>query len=115
VGSYPKIPDPPAPGRWRTSVEKLQLKNDNYALPETFKSPQFTKDIGLGVLDAHTHRAETPVEVVDGIRRTLKVIPLGQAFVAPDCGLKTCTIDETVAKLTSMMEGTRRMREELSP
>lgn len=24
VGSYPKIPDPPAPGRWRTSVERLQ-------------------------------------------------------------------------------------------
>jgi 5-methyltetrahydropteroyltriglutamate--homocysteine methyltransferase len=24
VGNYPKIPDPPAPGRWRTSVEKLQ-------------------------------------------------------------------------------------------
>ncbi len=24
VGSYPKIPDPPASGRWRTSVEKLQ-------------------------------------------------------------------------------------------
>jgi 5-methyltetrahydropteroyltriglutamate--homocysteine methyltransferase len=24
VGSYPKIPDPPSPGRWRTSVEKLQ-------------------------------------------------------------------------------------------
>lgn len=24
VGSYPKIPDPPAPGRWRTSMEKLQ-------------------------------------------------------------------------------------------
>ena len=24
VGSYPKIPDPPAPGRWRSSVEKVQ-------------------------------------------------------------------------------------------
>jgi len=24
VGSYPKIPDAPAPGRWRTSMEKLQ-------------------------------------------------------------------------------------------
>ena len=24
VGNYPKIPDPPAPGRWRTSVEKQQ-------------------------------------------------------------------------------------------
>jgi hypothetical protein len=25
VGNYPKIPDPPAPGRWRTSVAKRQL------------------------------------------------------------------------------------------
>ena len=24
VGNYPKIPDPPAPGRWRTSMEKRQ-------------------------------------------------------------------------------------------
>ena len=24
IGSYPKIPDPPAPGRWRAGVEKLQ-------------------------------------------------------------------------------------------
>ena len=24
VGNYPKIPDPPSPGRWRTSVEKHQ-------------------------------------------------------------------------------------------
>ncbi len=24
IGSYPKIPDPPAPGRWRTTVEKFQ-------------------------------------------------------------------------------------------
>lgn len=24
VGSYPKIPDPPAPGRWRTAVERYQ-------------------------------------------------------------------------------------------
>src|SRR5262249_35482347 len=92
----------------------LALKNEDFALLETFKSPRFTKDIGLGVLDAHSHRAETPDEVVDGIRRTLKVIPPSQVYVTPDCGLKTRTIDETVAKLAAMVDGTRRMRKELS-
>jgi 5-methyltetrahydropteroyltriglutamate--homocysteine methyltransferase len=111
-GDVPRI----YPAMLRLAVDQLDLalKNEDYALLETFKSPRFTKDIGLGVLDAHSHRAETPDEVVDGIRRTLKVIPVPQIYVTPDCGLKTRTADETVAKLTSMVEGTRRMRQELS-
>jgi 5-methyltetrahydropteroyltriglutamate--homocysteine methyltransferase len=111
-GDVPRI----YPAMLRLAVNQLDLalKNEDYALLEIFKSPSFTKDIGLGVLDAHSHRAETPEEVADGIRRTLKVIPLSQVYVTPDCGLKTRTIDETVAKLTSMVDGTRRMREELS-
>ena len=111
-GDVPRI----YPAMLRLAVDQLDLalKNEDFALLETFKSPRFTKDIGLGVLDAHSHRAETPDEVADGIRRTLKVIPLPQIFVTPDCGLKTRTSEETVGKLTSMAEGTRRMREELS-
>ena len=111
-GDVPRI----YPAMLRLAVDQLDLalKNEEYSLLETFKSPKFTKDIGLGVLDAHSHRTETPEEVVDGIRRTLKVIPLPQVYVTPDCGLKTRTIDETVAKLTSMVEGARRVREELA-
>jgi len=111
-GDVPRI----YPAMLRLAVDQLDLalKNEDYGLLETFKSPRFTKDIGLGVLDAHSHRAETPEEVVDGIRRTLKVIPLSQVYVTPDCGLKTRTVDETVAKLKAMVEGARRMREELS-
>lgn len=111
-GDVPRI----YPAMLRLAVNQLDLalKNEDFALLETFKSPRFTKDIGLGVLDAHSHRAETPEEVADGIRRTLKVIPLSQVYVTPDCGLKTRTVDETVAKLTAMVEGTRRMRKELS-
>jgi 5-methyltetrahydropteroyltriglutamate--homocysteine methyltransferase len=111
-GDVPRI----YPAMLRLAVDQLDLalKNEEYALLETFKSPKFTKDIGLGVLDAHSHRTETPEEVVDGIRRTLKVIPLPQVYVTPDCGLKTRTIDETVAKLTSMVEGARRVRGELA-
>ena len=112
-GDVPRI----YPAMLRLAVNQLDLalKNEDFALLGTFASPRFTKDIGLGVLDAHSHRAESPQEVMDGIRRTLKVIPLSQVYVTPDCGLKTRTIDETVAKLTAMVEGTRRMRKELSP
>ena len=112
-GDVPRI----YPAMLRLAVNQLDLalKNEDFALLQTFRSPRFTKDIGLGVLDAHSHRAETPEEVIDGIRRTLKVIPLNQIYVTPDCGLKTRTVDETVAKLTAMVEGTRRMRKELSP
>lgn len=92
----------------------LALKNDGFALLDVFRNPPFTKDIGAGVIDAHSHRVETPEEVADGIRRTLEVIPASQVYVSPDCGLKTRTVEETVGKLTSMVEGARLVRRELS-
>jgi len=110
-GDVPKI----YPAMLRLAVDQidLALKNDDYVLLETFRTPQFTKDIGAGVIDAHSHRAETPEEVAEGIRRTLKVVPARQVQVSPDCGLKTRTVDEAVAKLVSMVEGTRLARKEL--
>jgi len=111
-GDVPRI----YPAMLRLAVNQidLALKNDDFILLETFRSPRFTKDIGLGVVDAHSHRVESADEVADGIRRSLKVIPLNQVYISPDCGLKTRTIDESMAKLTAMVEGTRRVREELS-
>lgn len=110
-GDVPRI----YPAMLRLAVDQvdLALKNDDFALLNTFQSHRFSKDIGAGVIDAHSHRVETPEEVADGIRRTLKVIPVNQVYVSPDCGLKTRTIDETVGKLTAMVEGTRLVRREL--
>ena len=111
-GDVPRI----YPAMLRLAVQQidLALKNDDFALLETFRSPQFTKDIGLGVVDAHSHRVESPEEVADGIRRSLKVIPLPQIYISPDCGLKTRTADEAAAKLAAMVEGTRLIRKEQS-
>jgi 5-methyltetrahydropteroyltriglutamate--homocysteine methyltransferase len=92
----------------------LALKNEEFALLETFKTASFTKDIGLGVVDAHSHRVESVEEVADGIRRTLQVIPAAQVHISPDCGLKTRTIDETVGKLRVMVEAARLVRSELA-
>lgn len=110
-GDVPKI----YPAMLRLAVDQLDLalKNEEFALLETFRTAPFTKDIGLGVVDAHSHRVESVAEVADGIRRTLEVIPAEQVYVSPDCGLKTRTADETIGKLRAMVEGTKVVRSEL--
>ncbi len=92
----------------------LALKNEHFALLETFKQARFTKDIGVGVVDAHSHRVESVEEVAEGIRKTLQVIPAEQIMVSPDCGLKTRAIDETVGKLRAMVDGAKVVRNELT-
>lgn len=111
-GDVPKI----YPAMLSLAVNQLDLalKNEEFALLETFKSPRFTKDIGLGVVDAHSHRVESVEEIADGIRRTLQVIPAKQVFISPDCGLKTRAVEETVGKLRNMVEATKLVRAELT-
>ncbi len=100
------------PTMLRLAVNQLDLalKNEEFALLETFKQTPFTKDIGLGVIDAHSHRVESSEEVVDGIRRAIDVIPPSQIYISPDCGLKTRTIEETIGKLRAMVEAARLAR-----
>lgn len=111
-GDVPKI----YPAMLRLAVNQLDLalKNEEFGLLETFKKARFTKDIGLGVVDAHSHRIESVDEIADGIRKTLKVIPAEQIYVSPDCGLKTRTVDETVGKLRVMVEAAKLVRSELT-
>jgi 5-methyltetrahydropteroyltriglutamate--homocysteine methyltransferase len=111
-GDVPKI----YPAMLRLAVDQLDLalKNEEFALLQTFKQAPFTKDIGLGVVDAHSHRIESVEEIADGIRRTLQVIPVGQVHISPDCGLKTRAIDETVGKLRNMVAATKLVRSELT-
>ena len=111
-GDVPKI----YPDMLRLAVDQLDLalKNEEFSLLQTFKRAPFTKDIGLGVVDAHSHRVESVEEVADGIRKTLQVIPAAQVHISPDCGLKTRTIDETVGKLRVMVEAARLVRNEFA-
>jgi 5-methyltetrahydropteroyltriglutamate--homocysteine methyltransferase len=111
-GDVPKI----YPAMLRLAVDQLDLalKNEEFGLLETFRRSAFTKDIGLGVVDAHSHRVESVEEVADGIRRTLEVIPPGKVYLSPDCGLKTRTVDETIGKLRVMVEAAHLVRRELA-
>jgi len=91
----------------------LEMANSRYDMLDLFRREPFTKEIGLGVLDVHSHRIETVDEVVEGIKRALEVLRPEQIYVDPDCGLKTRTWEEARQKLGVMVEGTRKVRREL--
>src|SRR5207302_9951912 len=72
-------------------VQQLDLEaaNNDFALIELIRKHPFTKEIALGVVDSHDHRIETKDEVVAGMHRALEVLRPEQAWIDPDCGLKT--------------------------
>ena len=91
----------------------LEMANSNFDLLEAFRDSPFTKTIGLGVVDSHSHRIESVDEVANGIRRALELIPAERMYVDPDCGLKTRTVEEARDKLQVIVQGARKVRAEL--
>lgn len=90
----------------------LELANSRYELFEQFKAHPFTKELGLGVLDVHTHVVETVEQVKERILRALEYLPPEQIMVDPDCGLKTRTWEEAKVKLEAMVEAVRQVKKE---
>jgi 5-methyltetrahydropteroyltriglutamate--homocysteine methyltransferase len=74
--------------------------------------PPFSKEIGYGVLDVHSHRVETKEEVKQGILRGLEFLKPEQMYIDPDCGLKTRTVEEAKEKLRVMVAAVREVRQE---
>jgi len=104
---YPKMLDIPV------NQIDLELSNNEFDLLDLFKKSPFTSDIGLGVLDVHSHRVESKDEVKARIQKALRFIPKEKIYVSPDCGLKTRGVEETKEKLRVMMKATKEMRESL--
>ena len=105
--AYPKMLDIP--------VDQIDLEfaNSEYSLLEEFDRAPFSKFIGLGVVDVHSHHQESVDDVAEGIRRSLKYIPAERMFIDPDCGLKTRTVDEAKEKLTTIRKAVDIVKSEL--
>ena len=105
--AYPKMLEIP--------VDQIDLEfaNSEYGLLEEFSDNAFTKYIGLGISDVHTHEIEPVDEMIQGIRQTMKHIPPERIFVDPDCGLKTRTVEEAKEKLLNIKKAVDVVRAEL--
>jgi len=105
------------PDMLRLPVKQIHLafKNTNFEYLKLLEEHPFDsdKDLGVGVVDVHTHLLEPVEEVKDGIRKTLELMPPERVWILPDCGLKTRTVEEAEGKLRVMMDATREVKREL--
>ncbi|HXF03839.1 MAG TPA: methionine synthase, partial [Blastocatellia bacterium] len=82
----------------------LEMSNSNLDLLDLFKRIPFTKDLSFGVVDVHSHVIEDVETVCARVRQGLEVVPKEALWIDPDCGLKTRTVDEAIAKLRRCVE-----------
>jgi 5-methyltetrahydropteroyltriglutamate--homocysteine methyltransferase len=88
----------------------LEMSNSGLDMLELFKKHPFTKDLSAGVVDVHSHVIEDRHAVAQRMRQTLEVLPKEVLWVDPDCGLKTRTVDEAIAKMQAVVQGARELR-----
>ena len=91
----------------------LELSNSRFNMLGLFKKSVFTKEIGLGVVDVHSHRIETKEQAKARIKKALEVIPKEKIYVDPDCGLKTRSVEEAKDKLRVVVEAVKELRQEM--
>ncbi|MBF8267009.1 MAG: methionine synthase [Dehalococcoidia bacterium] len=91
----------------------LETANSNYNLLDLIRQHSFGKCLSMGVVDVHHHETESVEQVKEGIRKGLEVLSPERLYIDPDCGLKTRTEEESVAKLRVMVAAVREVKEEL--
>ncbi len=100
------------PGMLALAVDNFDLEMSNSGLDmlRYFKKSAFTKDISYGVVDVHSHVVEDRGVVAQRLKKGLEVLPRENVWVDPDCGLKTRTVDEAIAKLEAVVSVARTFR-----
>ncbi|WP_028975070.1 5-methyltetrahydropteroyltriglutamate--homocysteine S-methyltransferase [Spirochaeta cellobiosiphila] len=91
-------------------VITIETARSGNRLLKVFRDSQYKKEIGPGVYDIHSPRVPSVQEFEDQIRERLKVLPVDQMWVNPDCGLKTRAWEEVRSALTNMVRATKRIR-----
>jgi 5-methyltetrahydropteroyltriglutamate--homocysteine methyltransferase len=88
----------------------LEMSNSDLGMLNLFGSVPFTKDISFGVVDVHTHVLEDSETVKQRVRQALTILPKERIWVDPDCGLKTRTVEEAIAKLRACVDAAKAFR-----
>jgi 5-methyltetrahydropteroyltriglutamate--homocysteine methyltransferase len=104
------------PGILDLPVDQLDLAMANYEYKylDLFAKDPFTKELAIGIVDVHRHELESVDEAAEGIRKGLRHISPERLLPHPDCGLKTRTVEESIAKCRVVVEAARAVRKELA-
>jgi len=91
----------------------LELANGDYEQLDVFADPAFTKDLALGVVDAHVAEVESVEEIEANIRKGLEVVPPEQLIVSPDCGVKLLPREVAYGKMANLVAAARNVEADL--
>jgi 5-methyltetrahydropteroyltriglutamate--homocysteine methyltransferase len=88
----------------------IECANSDLELLKEIKKNPTVKDVTVGLLDVHNHKAETPETVRTRLKAALASVPAGQLWVSPDCGLRTRDRKEVHDKLSALIKETHKVR-----
>lgn len=91
-------------------VITIETSRSQMELLDVFADFKYPNEIGPGVYDIHSPRVPKKEEMITLLKKAKAVIPSGQLWVNPDCGLKTRGWDETKKALIEMVEAAKEMR-----
>ena len=92
-------------------VISFETSRSKMELLEVFAEYRYPNEIGPGVYDIHSPRIPGSQEMANLLNLALKVIPVRNIWVNPDCGLKTRRWEEVKPALKAMVEAARQVRE----
>jgi 5-methyltetrahydropteroyltriglutamate--homocysteine methyltransferase len=103
------------PQMLRLPVDNIDLETSNSQLDilQKIKKHAFTKDFSFGVVDVHTHKVETKDTIKERIKTALRFVDAKKLWIDPDCGLKTRTVNEAIAKLKSMVGAVKEIHQSI--
>jgi 5-methyltetrahydropteroyltriglutamate--homocysteine methyltransferase len=91
-------------------VISIECSRSRMELLDAFHRVRCPNEIGPGVYDIHSPRVPANEEIKYLLQKALEVLPSGQLWVNPDCGLKTRGWPEVRAALTNMVKTAKEMR-----
>lgn len=104
------------PHIFEVNAHQFALEFANRELAELDLWQQFPNDreLAAGLVDVKNYYVETPEDVAERLRATLKYVPAERLSVTPDCGFSQTARWAARAKLRAMVEGTKIVRRELA-
>jgi 5-methyltetrahydropteroyltriglutamate--homocysteine methyltransferase len=91
----------------------LEMASREFGELEIIEKLAEHKDIAVGIVDVKSYYIETPADIAERVRMCLRHAPAQKLAFAPDCGLSQTARWAARQKLTNMVAGVRRVREEL--
>ncbi|MDR1524527.1 MAG: 5-methyltetrahydropteroyltriglutamate--homocysteine S-methyltransferase [Tannerella sp.] len=91
-------------------VITIETSRSQMELLDAFINYHYPNDIGPGVYDIHSPRIPSVEEMELMLNKALKLIPVSQLWINPDCGLKTRNWEETTQALKNMVQAAKNIR-----